>query len=454
MTPAEIDRWCELSAKLRREGRLVEAQAAARRALDAGEGFAPAWFNLGAALSGLGNHRSAVDAYRKALHLNPAYAEAWSNLGGALGALGKPDEEIDAYRKALEANPALGPIWSNLGNALSKAGKSLEALAACRKAIELDPGFPPAWVNLGNALQDSNEHMEAIEAYQHACRAAPRLIEARLALGLTYKRAGSFEMARASFRQALEIDPTFHEAAWVLSLLLLALGEFDEGWRLYESRWLRSGAPIRRFTAGRTPGRPPFSGGMLVWGEQGLGDEILYCRMAAEIGPDTCGVTLEMDYRLVPLFSRTFPEIAVVARRDPPVLDPGAFDQIVPAASLGQWLRPAFKSFPGKPVPLKADPDRVSAYGRALRTSAPGMHGVVGLSWRSANPEYGSEKSAQLVDWGEIMTAPGASFVNLQYGNVDAELGRAEESCGRRIRGIPGLDLFDDIDGVAALASA
>lgn len=193
---------------------------------------------------------------------------------------------------------------------------------------------------------------------------------------------------------------------------------------------------------------------MLVWGEQGLGDEILYCRMAAEIGPDTCGVTLEMDHRLVPLFSRTFPEIAVVARRDPPVLDPGAFDQIVPAASLGQWLRPAFKSFPGKPVPLKADPDRVSAYGRALRTSAPGMHGVVGLSWRSANPEYGSEKSAQLVDWGEIMTAPGASFVNLQYGNVDAELGRAEESCGRRIRGIPGLDLFDDIDGVAALASA
>jgi len=79
---------------------------------------------------------------------------------------------------------------------------------------------------------------------------------------------------------------------------------------------------------------------------------------------------------------------------------------------------------------------------------------VIGISWRSTNPELGSYKSHALPDWRGILQVPHARFVDLQYGNTAAERERAERQSGGRIEHLPDLDLFLDLEGLAALCAA
>ncbi len=59
-----------------------------------------------------------------------------------------------------------------------------------------------------------------------------------------------------------------------------------------------------------------------------------------------------------------------------------------------------------------------------------------------------------LDSWGPILKTPGATFVNLQYGDCRDEIARAEEQHASKINVIDGLDLKNDIDGAAALSAA
>ncbi len=70
--------------------------------------------NLGNALTDQGKLDEAVAAYRKALELKPDYAEAHNNLGLALMNQGKLDEAVTAYRKALELEPDHANAHNNL----------------------------------------------------------------------------------------------------------------------------------------------------------------------------------------------------------------------------------------------------------------------------------------------------------------------------------------------------
>jgi tetratricopeptide (TPR) repeat protein len=483
--PKSADELTALAVSLRRQGKFAAAKEAALHAVRAGRGHAAAWFNLASALAALGESSPAEDAYRKALALQPHYAEAWSNFGGLLGALGRWHDAVSAYRKGVAADGRLAPIWSNLCNALCTVGEYVEAEQAGRKAVQLDPQFAPAWVNLARALQGTKQHAEACEACRRAIDAAPQLADAwaglgnalmgmrrfdraieayensialrpdsahvHANLGVALRRAGSSTPALRSLRRALELDPANGFASWNLANALLEKGELESGWQHYESRWRCPDAPPRRFA---DKGAWPARGRLLIWGEQGVGDEILYAGMAAEIAAAGVDVTLESDARLAPLFQRSFAGLTVCARRDPPELLAERFDAIVASGALGARLRSSWGDFPKHSGYLMADPARAARYRRALQALSPRSSLIVGIAWRSRNPELGAEKSAPLSEWRALLEVPGVTFVNLQYGAVESECAQAEQRYGVRIVRLPEPDLQDDLDGLAALQSA
>jgi len=471
-----------LAQRLRQQNRFADARSAAERALEIEPANASAWFNLGAALGALGEPGGAEAAYRRALEINPRYPEAWSNLGGLLGAKGAIGEQVAAYRKAIDANPGLAPVWSNLGNALCNARRYTEGEDACRRALELDPRFVTAWINLGrslhaqkrsaealdacrhavalaphaadawaslgNALMGTREFDAAIEAYREALALHPRSGDFHANLGIALRRVGRDSEGEASLRTALELEPAHDFATWNLALSLLERGALAEGWERYEARWARADSPPRRFPI---RGGPPFAGSALLWSEQGAGDHILYARMALEAAQAGARVTLETDPRLVELFRRSFPGLTVVAATDTPPIDAERFDHVLALASLGAYLRPSLEAFPRHRGYLVADADRAKRYREILaRRSSP----VVGIAWRSSNPELANEKSAPLAEWGPLLTQPGVSFVSLQYGEVTEERRDAERRFGISIATVPGLDVFNDLDGLAALQTA
>ena len=484
--PNDAQAWSELAHVLRLEGKLSEARAAAARAIEREPRLAQAWFNLGAVLSAQGTTAQSIDAYRKALEIQPDLAEAWSNLGGALGARGDASGEIDAYRRALALNPRLAPVWSNLGNALQGAGRLGEAVSACRRATELDPDFAAAWSNLGNALAESGQHGEAVRACETALRLAPGLAEAwsalggalhgagrhaeailahrraieiqpgnaqlRFNLGVTFQHCGESAEAIACFRRALATSPDHAEAHFELSLALLLTGQLREGWEEYEWRWRRPGAEPWRYDFARWNGDAAKSCRLLLWAEQGIGDQIIYASMIADLVSSPMRIALEIDPRLAPLYRRSFPQLTVLSRRDPPLVNPADYDFQAPLASLGRWLRRSLESFPRHGGYLKPDPARVEAYRNRLGGKRATR--IVGISWKSANREFGRHKSTGLADWMGILQAPGIRFVDLQYGDTASERGLLGQRGGATFEHLPDLDLFNDLEGLAALCAA
>ena len=124
-------------------------------------------------LHGQGRLRQAEAHYRAALELQPGFAAAYFNLGTALAALNRPEEAVVQYRKALAAQPAFPAALNNLGNALQTLSRAAESLEAFEKLLTLDPNGAPAQYGAGNALQALGRLEEAHRAYQRAVALAP-----------------------------------------------------------------------------------------------------------------------------------------------------------------------------------------------------------------------------------------------------------------------------------------
>ena len=482
---AGVEAWLERVRALRTQGRLDEALAAARRALELAPRHAGAWFGLGAVLDERGDAVGAANAYRQALEIDPSHAHAWSNYGCVLGLQGDRAGEIAAYRRALAADPRLAPVWSNLGNALREsrsheeaveacrratqidpalssgwsnlgsalhdAGRYDESIAASRTALRLDPRLPVAWNNLGSALRSVGRHEEAVEAHERAVQGEPDNAAFHFNFGITLQHAGRADDAIARLRRALERDPANADAHTELSLALLGSGQLAEGWREYEWRWKRPGAPARRHAGRAWDGDCSKPRRLLLWSEQGIGDQILYASMIPELVNSALRITAEVDPRLAALFRRSLTGVSVVPRQDPGLIAPGQYDCQSPLAGLGRWLRPGLDAFPRDGGYLKAEPERANAFGSRL--SAFGAGRRVGLSWSSANPEFGDRKSTVLVAWTPLLRVPGISFIDLQYGDTARERAALERE-GLQIAHLDDVDLYQDVDGLAALCAA
>jgi len=83
------------------EKRPLEGEMRIRAALAKRDDVPDFFNNLGLCLRAQGRLGEAVAEYRKALDLHPAYAPAWSNLGLDLHKLGHLEEALDAFNRAL-----------------------------------------------------------------------------------------------------------------------------------------------------------------------------------------------------------------------------------------------------------------------------------------------------------------------------------------------------------------
>jgi ADP-heptose:LPS heptosyltransferase len=121
------------------------------------------------------------------------------------------------------------------------------------------------------------------------------------------------------------------------------------------------------------------------------------------------------------------------------------------ASLLRRWRR-SLDAFPDRRAFLKADPARVAAWREQL--AGLGGRPKVGLLWKSLKQDAARQKwFSAFHQWRPVLETPGVAFVNLQYGDCEAELAQAEAQ-GLAIWRPPGIDLKAELDEVAALCSA
>jgi predicted O-linked N-acetylglucosamine transferase (SPINDLY family) len=217
-----------LACAYHQDGRLSEAEANCRAALEALPEHPDALHLLGLIAFQRGDQASAAEFLERAIRSAPQRADFLSNAGAVYGALRRAADAERCYRAALAVQPDLAPAHRGLGDALVAAGRLQEAERSFRSAVALDPRFAIAHNDLGNVLQELGRHAEAAQCYRVALQLEPDLPEIHNNLGNALRALGEPLEAEGALRKALALRPDYPEAHCNLGAVLEELGRFEQ----------------------------------------------------------------------------------------------------------------------------------------------------------------------------------------------------------------------------------
>jgi tetratricopeptide (TPR) repeat protein len=185
--------------------RLLEAEVAARRAIQIQPNSAVASDRLGAALEERGLSNTDVEqAYRHAIELDSQFAVAYVHLAGLLSRTGRRSEAQPLYARALElAKDA--PTHVLIAQALQSEQRWDESDPVLRRALEIDANSPSALYLLGRSLVVRKRYDEAEPPLKRAIEISPRSFAPYSVLGSAYLNLGRWEDAEKLYNRAAEI---------------------------------------------------------------------------------------------------------------------------------------------------------------------------------------------------------------------------------------------------------
>lgn len=408
-------------------------------------------FSLGAAYKEMGKLEEAQACYRKVLTIKPDFAEAHFRLGFIYSEQGKPEVAKECFQRVLAINPDTTEAHYNLGILFQQQGELEQACACYEKALSLKPDHVEACYNLGILFQEQGELGQARTFYEKALSLNPVHAEAYNNLGNVLNDSWRAEEAISCFEQALRLKPET-KPHFNLAQALLSRGRFEQGWALYGHRF--ETVPKRDFPHEHWSGENLVGKTILIWGDQGIGDQIQFASMFREIIAVAGRCIIECSNKLVPLFARSFPDAQVVPRTEPPhPATLAGVDFQCSSGGLARWLRTSLESFPLHDGYLTPEPGRVAYWKKRLATLGPGLK--VGFAWRSSNTAGILRlSSTDINQWGPIFSVRGVHFINLQYDECARELTEARNRFGVPLTAFPEIDLFDDLAEAAALTKA
>jgi len=353
------------------------------------------------------------------------------NLHSAYAALGLNQNALEVAMKAIQLVPTNADAYNNLGASLHACARESDAVIAFQTAVDLNPKHYTARLNLANAI--SGDDAKIIEEIEYVVREGKDVISERALVGALHNTAFPY----------------------------LRLGNLEKGWERLEHGFSplidsnRGRRPQRTFKEPRWTGQPLSGKTLLVWREQGLGDEIMFASMLDELRSIDGKVILECEPRLVEVFKRSFPEFVVrneIYRAIFPFDSPNKdFDFQIPIGSLANLYRKTIEDF-GRSKPYwKPDPIKKTEYGRRLEEACSGKK-LVGLCWRSAVVSPTRSTSYTLLsDWEALLQRDDVCVVNLQYGPCEEELQDIEKKLGCKIIRWEDTNLQTDLEAVAAI---
>jgi tetratricopeptide (TPR) repeat protein len=460
-------------------GRSQEALAAYDTAIALQDDNPKAHGNRGVALEALGQTEAAVEAYMNALRLDPSYRHAHHNLGSALLKLEAHDEAVSSFERALKLDAGVPECWNLLGMALCGLSRYEEALACFERTIQLrptfaeafnnrsiaqrwlrrfdaavgsathafalDPTLAPALNSRGSALLRLNRLDDALLDFNAAIALRPRFAGAILNRGTALEAMGEVEAALEDFREALLLEPNIPDGEFNLALAHLRLGDYRQGFKLYERRWDKRTGPFLPHPRELLWQDQAVDGlTVLITGEQGFGDMVQFCRFAGDVAALGARVVLQVQSPLKRLMQGMVGPIEVIGFDEPTP----AFDLFCPTMSLPRALNLDRDEVRRGPYLFAADRDMTG-----WQESLGERQGLrVGLAW-TGNPYHENDhnRSAPLQALAPLFDR-GFDLVSLQNQHHWKEAGCMEAS------GIRAFDTqlhdFSDTAGLIAACDA
>ena len=340
--------------------------------------------NIGAALQGLKRPAEAVPHLERAIELDPKRPETHYNLALAKQRLGRLAEARDCCERALALRPDY-PEANNTLAVLLAANDPERALACLDRAIAARPDYADAHNNLGIVFQQVGRYEEAAASYRRALAIKPDHADAHSNLGLALRNLNRHEEAIRCFQIAQAVKPDHVDAQLGEGLVRLAVGDYAAGWNKYSWRHLTA-----NFSHGKKrPAQPLWLGNwnisgktILLHGEQGLGDTIMFARYVPLVAQLGAKIVLAVQRPLTALMA-TLKGPAVIRGQGEPV---PPFDGFCPLPTLPLVFQTNPATIPADVPYLSAPAERLAKWQPILQALPPPR---IGLMWAGAtSPIY------------------------------------------------------------------
>lgn len=357
-----------------------------------------------------------------------------------------PDEVVSQCQKLLDKNPDDVQALVLMGNIFAQAERFGMCLLVFHRVVELRPNASDAWSNLGMAYEGQKLHLKARDCFLKAWGITKKPAYAGN-MGTTLMSLNDYSGAHEWAKKGLQLDPEHAGCKTVLGFTSLAKGDWKTGWDAFQSSLGGKFRKVRQF--GEEPIWDGASGKTVaVYGEQGLGDEIMYASCLPDVARDNT-IHLECDKRLEGLFKRSFPGVFVhgTRRMEPEWAEGVKLDASCPIAQLPLYFRPTPDSCPGTPY-LVADPERRLQW-RALFDSW-GTKPKIGICWSGGSKHNNPEaRNMGLESFRGLIEKYDADWVSLQYKDPTEEIA----ATGLPVRHFKRACETSDYDDTAALVA-
>lgn len=313
----------------------------------------------------------------------------------------------DMFQAILDIKPDFEAVYNNAIVANKQEGRLDRALALCEQAAERFAGqWEERHLSGGDATLSSN-------------------ILANW--GAVLLECGEPDAAQDALNFALKYNPKHIDAKWNRGLSLLVRKRWQEGFAGYEYGFAAKERQRRPYwnEYPHWDGKDPKGKKILVWGEQGLGDEILFAQCLRDLHEAGAEILFDCHPRLVNIFQRSFPFRCEGQRKNKTagIWDGEAIDGQVPLGSLPLYFRKSDGDFLEgsylKPHDKWVDYWKEKAGGK-LR---------IGLSWKGGPHRNARDRRSMPLEAFSRFILPyqdkDISFVSLQYGEGAAEEVRA-----------------------------
>ena len=188
-------------------GKLPEAEAAYRRALQVKPDYANVLFNLGKLQKTMLREQDARQTLRIALITFPAHPEMWHWLGTGLYENKQLRAAEIAFKHVLAIAPDMSDTLINLGRLFKDEERLPESAACYRRLLIWQPQDAVGHFNLGVILEDQKRYPEAEKGFRRALAVNPDLVEAHLNLGNRLRDANRTKEGMVHYRRVLELEP-------------------------------------------------------------------------------------------------------------------------------------------------------------------------------------------------------------------------------------------------------
>jgi tetratricopeptide (TPR) repeat protein len=441
-----------------------------------------AHFNLAKALMELGKYKDALNYLEKSLKIEPSNPEAEMNLGLCLMKLdafakalkhfeaaiqlkvnntdaiiceaicnlelGYSDKAIEKATLASQIRPECHTAWSTLGTINHKIKNYDEAILNYKKALDIDSENFTHHQNLGKCFMESGRLNESIKSYELAHKLKPSDTDCLNSLAYIYMQSGDYQNAKALLERALKINSNDYHSHLNLSIMYFLQFNFEMAWKEYEWRDLNKFLIGGPFASNKRVWKyQDTNDHVLIWGEQGVGDQIIYSSMLSDVSRIAKRLQIGIDDRLINLVKRSHPELDLISIKERPINS--QFDSYLPIASLGQYFRKELTDFPVPQPFLKAAQEKIDFF----KSKMPENKLICGVAWKSKNNLFCDSKSIRANQLVSLLGLSEIHFINLQYSPdpEDLEVFSHHQS---PVHSLENLDTFNDLDGLAAAIMA